>query len=183
MAGEVFWFLLLGWTRLVCSLRVLSRLLVLQIDILVILEFWVIVLHLVLKLLALSLVILGNLRAVPINIAVFLTVTKVPQFEDVLLSITTGQQCVSIILEINSITADVWTVEAHDRALSSDIVKMNRVVPATGCNYIWIIAIPAYAKDSIGVSAVKPVFFHLEHDTLRVLIIYANILVLACRSE
>ena len=77
----------------------------------------------------------------------------------------------------------MWTVPASSWAFSPHIIDLDGVVPAASCKYIWVIRIPFNAENTIRVAAMITALLHLEHNTLGMLIIHSNILVLTCRCQ
>ena len=84
------------------------------------------------KLFFVHLILGASLWTVPTNISELLVLSQVPKLEDINLSITTREKSISIILKIDSITANMRTINGCNRTLLSDIVNLNCVVPTAG---------------------------------------------------
>lgn len=180
MASEGFGLALFG-RRISSSFCILTRLLVIEVDLFIILL--IISFHLVFKIFALGSVIFGNFWTVPIDVSEFLVFTQIPQLENVLLSVAASQQSCTISSEINGITAYMRAIPAGGWSLLSNIIDLHSVVPSSRGQYVGVVGIPLDAKDSVRMPAVKASFFHPEHNALSVLVVQTDVLVFTCSRK
>jgi len=87
---------------------------------------------------------------------------------------------VTVRSEVYSIAAYVRAIPTGGRTLLSDIINLDCVIPSTRSAYVWIVGIPLDTENSVGVTAMETAFFHLEHDTLCMLIVNADVFILSC---
>ena len=90
-----------------------------------------------------------SLWPIPVNDSCLLECSDVPKFKNILLSIGTSQKGVSIVVEIDGISADVRTIDTADWAFLSDVIKLYGVVPTSRGDSVITHRIKFNAKYSI----------------------------------
>lgn len=89
----------------------------------------------------------------------------------------------SIIEEINCISADMWSINASNWSFFPNIVYLDCIVPTSGCNSVLTQWIKFYAKNPIGMTWHFSVFLHSKDNGFGLFVIKSNIFIFSSRGQ
>ena len=80
----------------------------------------------------------SSIEAVPFVSSDTFHGSNIKKLESIILSITACEDSITIVPDINGITADMRAIYACNWSLLSDVVNLHCVIPSTGQKYVWI---------------------------------------------